>query len=118
MLLPFKVILKNYSFWLISYGASFFIADKLRITSQGRAFMYIYLIGYLAYLTAISLLLYVLGKEDKVPCYYIVKYIITALVNILLTAIATVIFKESFFRMYTIMTFAFCFINNEEFEEE
>lgn len=106
---------KKYLHWFVCFGLSLFISDVLKWTTQGKAFLYVYLGGYVAIILISSLFVVELCLTDGLIKKAKIGSFLAILLTIILVGIslfatwgATKLFNIDFYVAYEIMTFGQC----------
>lgn len=114
-------MVKNLIRWFIVYGLSFLVANVLGLTTQGVAFLILFLIVSLWQLGALAIGIFVFGSLGGVPVQATVASLVVIFIAVLIIAlelvipfIASKLFGLDFYLIYQITTFICCFFPNNE----
>ena len=118
-------MLKKFVWWFICFGASFFVANVLGWTDQGRAFLYIDIASTVVALAIAILVFLIAGIASKmklltagVSILFIIIQAVSIVIALFATWGATKLFDVDFFVAYQIMSFGACLATTSKKEKE
>ncbi len=118
-------MLKKFALWFICFVLSFLVSDKLGLTTQGKAFLYIRLSVSILIILAFIVILIIGGlisgsaaEANGISFLVVLAAAVALAITLFATWGATKLFGIDFFVAYQIMTFGQCLCTDSKKKDD